>query len=664
MRYALPLLIAVNGVLLTCAATGLTACAQDARPEGKRLTDGHGDPLPPGALARLGSVRLRGVGGQLAFSPDGKVLASGGWDHPPFYRGLGWGLQKGQPSVVHFWDPATGRELWRAGLHAKIRALAFSADGGTLATCGDEPEVVLWNPTTGHRLDRLATAAGPSGVACSADGRWLAASTASNVVHVWKLPAKDEVYKLSVPDVKICNVNRLTFSPDSKLLASANNHKQGLCLWDLATGKLRHHLLRGEAVVWSAAFSKDGKLVVAACAPQTVRAFDVATGKLLWQAEHKAGALFRAAVFPDGKTVASTGSGGILLWDAATGRELGSLTGGEKVVELTFSPDGKTVAWVSHNSIRLVDVATRKETVAVGGSRGPVEWVGFSPDGKTAAVGGDRLYLFEAATGKERPGEAPPVAVAAGAFAPDGRTLVIGDPGQTIRLCDARTGKELRSFVGEPGVVEFLAFLPRGDQVVSMSRHRMVKQGDRSVSQREDKLRIWDVATGKEVRQVALPGMRCALTPDGLHGSSGFNLLDLPSGKLVEKVANKSMVFAVALSGDGRRVAVARLNGEFFLWEAATGAVLHHLKGHQHAVVAAAFSPNGRLLASAGADHTVRLWDVETGKELRCLVGHQAAVLCVAFSPDGRRLLSGSADTTALVWDVADVVPAVPRPKG
>ena len=136
----------------------------------------------------------------------------------------------------------------------------------------------------------------------------------------------------------------------------------------------------------------------------------------------------------------------------------------------------------------------------------------------------------------------------------------------------------------------------------------------------DDTIKLWDVATGHELR--TLQG----------HTHS---------------------VYSVAFSPDGSKLASGSSDDTIKLWDVATGRELRTLQGHTHSVYSVAFSPDGSKLASGSSDDTIKLWDVATGRELRTLIGHTGDVQIVSFSPDGGTLASGSDDRTIRLWDVA-----------
>jgi hypothetical protein len=275
--------------------------------------------------------------------------------------------------------------------------------------------------------------------------------------------------------------------------------------------------------------------------------------------------------------------------------------------------------------IRQLDVALKTET---GNESRDPEMLGkvvVSPDGKHAAVsrGDEVVVICDLATGKEvrrYMGQCV-------AFSPDGKWYAVGSRGVSgksfnvgvIRLYDRETGKQRRELTGHLTPVAGLAFSPDGQALVSRGvvffGARFGEPGERETRH----IRIWDLATGKERRAVAV-GSR-------------------PSG--------------TALAPDGRTLACTGFpDSAILLWESATGERRGELTGHKETVFGVAYAPDGRTIATAGMDGTVRLWDAYTTQEIGRLEGHRGWALAVAFSPDGTQLVSGGMDTTALVWDV------------
>ena len=142
----------------------------------------------------------------------------------------------------------------------------------------------------------------------------------------------------------------------------------------------------------------------------------------------------------------------------------------------------------------------------------------------------------------------------------------------------------------------------------------------------DETVRLWDVATGEEIRQ--------------LKDSTNW-------------------ATSVAFSPDGTRLASGSLDDTARLWDVATGNEIRRFEGHTDWVESVAFSPDGTRLASGSKDETVRLWDVATGDEVRRLEGHTYVVFSVAFSPDGTRLASGSGDKSVRLWRVTSPVSIV-----
>jgi len=281
--------------------------------------------------------------------------------------------------------------------------------------------------------------------------------------------------------------------------------------------------------------------------------------------------------------------------------------------------------------------------------------VAFSPDGRQILSGflDGTVKLWDAATGREiRTFAGHTSYVSSVAFSPDWRQVLSGSGDSTIKLWDAATGREIRTFVGHKNLVYSVAFSPDGRQIIS--------GGDDST------IKLWDAVTGREIRTFAghTNGVSSVVfSPDGRQVLSGsydkninITLWDAATGREIRTFArHTSYVFSVAFSPDGRQVLSGGGYGDntVKLWDAATGREIRTFSGHTGGISSVAFSPDCRQVLSGSYDKTVKLWVAATGREIKTFSGHTSDVSTVAFSPDGRQILSGSGDGTIRFWDIA-----------
>jgi WD40 repeat protein/beta-lactamase regulating signal transducer with metallopeptidase domain len=540
---------------------------------------------------------------------------------------------------------------------------------------------------------RFRHAAGIQMLSFSPDGKTLVAG-GNYAVTAWELPTGKVRFRRGS-----CT-GYVSFSPDGGVLALGGGGNSVL-LWNVATGEeipkeglgktpTDHQGLGGMRLV---DFSRDGKRIYSSSQLGTVLVFDAATGKELRAVKGPEKSYVTAMTVVDGKPAAISRDGDRkrVLWDLETGAELFKFADVDGYVRDSIaSPDGTSVVFTTLKKdgaggwaylAEIWDLGLKKRTVALDDTIS----VAFSRDGATIATGDARaskIQLREASTGKVlRTIEMTRGVAGFLAFSHDGKMLASsGTLG--VRLWDVATGKELPASTGHDAAISALVYSPDGTLLATSSSPSSTMQGV-FPGVPVDPIRLWDAATGREVRafDVQAPADALAFSPDGKRlaaaGGEHVGLWDVTTSKqLLSHQGQKEVLrtergrvpfTSVAFSPDGATLAAGGKDGTLIFWKAATGEKIRSLDGEP--ITSLAYSPDGKLLALGLTDHTVRLRDASGAREIRNIAiprnnnGSSSngsmptpSMIRVVFSPDGRVLAteySGGYGNRASLWEVA-----------
>jgi WD40 repeat protein/tRNA A-37 threonylcarbamoyl transferase component Bud32 len=628
----------------------------------------------------------------LAFSPKGKVLASGSDD-----------------GTIRFWDLVAGEltASWAAGF--VLFALTFSPDGNSLSWTTSES----YDFTTRHlkAKDKIYRGFHAEAVLQVVHGKsHLLTASADGTLKLWARPSGRRDYQESaVAEGEFGAVRSVAMDHDERRLVAGYQDGR-VRLWELADFAHRA-LVSGEQ---NAVFVGDRRRLVSGS-----DFHDFSAGINASTESYRPAATRALTVHPDGRSFAfGRDNGALHIWDLEHRREVLQWSAhGQGVSTLVASPDGKYLASASsEGAVKLWHWDSSHLERELDPGVGPIHQVAWSRDARRLAATGERgtiVWDVVGQTGPRRLGEHPREARAL-AFGTS--SLALSGANGDVEIWDLQSWRKLRTLRGHRASVHVLEFSPDGNRLASAAGDESIRLWDPSSGQEEAVLKcddsrllshcswlsfqphgsylvsggpdsstiIWDLNSKAAVAFIEHESCPCGgkfVQSDSaflLGGSSSSVSLcavaeidhararaqgpneRVPLSGMVRVFSTATIVagghvqvvWGVAASPDGRWVATASHDGSVKLWDARDMQLMRTFAGHGGLAWCVAFSPDGKYLASGGVG--LKVWEVATGRELHHFDEHKRMISSVAFHPNGQWLASGSYDGTVRLWDVAE----------
>ncbi|MGK7948015.1 MAG: tetratricopeptide repeat protein [Xenococcaceae cyanobacterium] len=550
-------------------------------------------------------------------------------------------------------------------------SISFSPDGKIVASGGEDGIIQLLELESNEVKTFTTNLSSVDSTSFSSNGKILAVgSKKDNIIQLWNL----ESNKVKTFTTNLSSVNSIRFSPDGKILALVN--KKGILqLWSRDGKKLTiPSNFSDERSFKEISFSPDGKML-ALSSTGIIQLYNTQTGeKIGGELEGDSSWVGNVSFSSDGKMLASGGYDGIIkVWDTATGKELWKIQGslgmtGASILDISFSPVGKILASVGgsvggEESIKLWNLDSKNKPRLLKGQFSRIDSVSFSPNGKMLALAGDDNFIeLWNLDGENKPrmlkGQLSRINNVS--FSPNGKMLALAGEKNSndnfIELWNLDSEEQPRILQGHASGIRSISFSPNGKMLASGGN--------------DGKVKLWSLDSNKEPK--TLEGLSnlvnsVSFSPDGkmLASTSKNGTLILWTLEDNKKLWSKQMesgpggqTLQVSFSTDGKILATVGEHNIIRLWNL-EGNEIRTIRGQLSGIDKISFSPSGKMLASVerlgsignADDSIIKLVNLE-GRELRRLKSQLLNINSISFSPDGKILSSAGEDGIVILWNL------------
>ncbi|HEV8578232.1 MAG TPA: WD40 repeat domain-containing protein [Thermoanaerobaculia bacterium] len=595
-----------------------------------------------GAKVKLSLPGHENVIFYMAYSPDGRRIATGDGDH-----------------ILKIWDANSGRllkTLTMKGLTPHL-GIAFSANGERVATTSESGTIVLDVSSGIERLSQPGWHDMRDNFVLSQDGERLAVYTAGRKVKISGLPGRPEPLVLPDTDAEDWTNRSLAFSPDGARLTVAS--AKTVTIYDAATGSVLRTFPTPAADAQNVVLSPNARRIATVRENGEVGIWDIEGGRDLpgFRAEEIKDLRFSF----DGTRLVCASVKQTLIWDVDAGAKIREISGyfdiavspkgdrlalnasGQASFSVTDAVSGKTLftSWgIKEMKMRGVAFSTNHKLVAATVGAGEIQvWSpGFGREMPAPAAG--QLRVWDTASGREVLAIETGTAGGSLALSPDGKRIAMSmDNKGTATLWETGTGKLIETLAGHEERIYRVAFNRDGSRLATSDGYMTM---------------IWDATSGASLYSLPTGSFGISFSPDSARlVTARGEVWDLASKRKIFAFSAYVLGCEIIRSPDGRRLAISSIDSSgTTVFDAASGKSLFGVRGGAEDIYAilgasgVAFSPDGDLLATVLERNTVKVWNAHDGTEWATLYGHGSVVRGIAFSADGSKLIAVTDDWT------------------